>query len=219
MLKLLLIPFMAYAVSQKQPEVNEGPWPIGSRPDGTSVYQCTSYPELGNPQDPNFNPGKHNWPSIGGIKQNQFGPYHPHNKCLLPDAGLSVGGGKYFYVTAGGSFPELEPGQKEQALEMRRNLSSSQKFLMLKIEASNSNWVYNLVSNGVRLHPLPVKLKCLLDRLTFKTSDQKHYYYNYYRYVGVDLRDKGYIPTLFLKDYKAPDEILAELSEVPGCLE
>ena len=216
MIKLLLFTSLAFANGAKQ-QPTDGPFPIGSHPDGTGVVQCTSYPELGAPKDPNFKPENYPWPAVGGIKQNQKGPY----ACsfLLPDGNLTVGGGEYFYMTAGGSAKKLADGQLEQAKATRKNLSKGQKHAMLQIESGNPNWAYNLLANGVRFRSIPITSKCLLDRVVYKTKDGKFYYNNWYRYLGVEEADKGYIPTLFLKDYKNPDQLLAELKEVPGCLE
>lgn len=207
MIKLLLLSSLAFG-GAKAP-LKEQVFSDWTKPEGTKLLQCDSYPEDYAPQNKSFDPGKYSWPAINGIKQNQFGPYACGNR--LPAGGLTVGGGKYYWTVAGVKRSDVPADKIARAKESRRKLSSAQKFLMLRIEAANPNWAYNLEVNGIELTPIEVKLDCLLDRTVFKTSDSEYYYHNYYRYLGIKKEDADYIPTRQLRDYLPPESLMKYL--------
>ncbi len=183
---------------------------------GTRYLQCTDYPSVGAPKDPNFKPDKHRWPAYGGIKQNKKGPYSDNGKCELPDAGITVGGGQYGWASAG-LVQTVSDGQVEESKALRKMLSSAQKQILMELEAQNSNWTYSMQSNGIRITPIDFDIRCIYDHVNFVTDDGKSYYHNYYRYLGIYPEDKHYIPTFQLRDYLTPDELRAKLASW-GCL-
>lgn len=204
---IVLFSTIAFSAAKKPPQVEAySDW---TKPEGTKLLQCDSYPDDYAPQNKDFNPGKYPWPAINGIKQNQFGPFACGNR--LPQAGLTVAGGKYFWTTAGVARKDVTAEQIKKAKDSRSKLSSAQKVMMLRIEAANPNWAYNLEVNGVEVTPIDAKLDCILNRTVFKTSDGKYYYHNYYRYLGLKPEDANYIPSRQVRDYVVPEQLQAEL--------
>lgn len=215
MIKFLLVAAVAFGGSKKQEVSNLGPFKEGARP-AANLVQCTSYPDLGKPQNPKFKPQNYPWPKISGIGQNQMGPYACAMK--LPMAGIVVGGGKYGWPVSD-SPAKVSKERLTQATEMRRNLSSGQKFALLMLEAANPNWTRALSENGIRMERIDFNVGCLMDRVVYVTSDLKYYYKNYYRYLGIVPEDADFIPELQKRDYKNPADLKMEMQKVEGCLE
>lgn len=209
MIKLILFTSLLFGASKNLPDTN--PYSDWSKP-ADNVLQCDSYPDDYKPQDTKFDPGSYPWPAVNGMKQNKFGPFACGSK--LPSGGLTVAGGKYYWTVAGVERKDVSDEKMTRAKESRRQLSSSQKFLLLRLEAANPNWAYNLEKNGIEFTPIEVSLKCILDRTVFKTTDGKYYYHNYYRYLGITESDADYIPTRELRDYLAPEALKAYLNQV-----
>lgn len=209
---LMVASSFSLAMTKKQPEVSKGPY--AEAPEGVSLVQCTTYPTLGEPQNPSFIPQKYPWPKISGIGQNQMGPYAC--KHLLPSSGIKVGGGEWGWPVSDSPARKVSKAEADAAILARRSLSSGQKWALLTIEAGNANWVRALSENSIRVTPIEISVKCLLDHAIYVTDDGKHYYRNMYRYLGIVPEDKSFLPPLQLRDYLAPSELAVEIKKMCG---